>query len=450
MTAKPAITWVNHASYILKYESFSLITDPWLFGSAFNKGWDLYAPTTFQVQDFAAISHIWFSHEHPDHFSPPVLSAIPKDIREQITILFQKTKDGRIINHCANLGFNILELEDGKPYRIQDNIKLICKNHGVEDSFLFVDIEGTKILNLNDCVFLETREELRSIKNELGSVDCLLYQFGYAEKIGNSEDVNMRRSEAKKWLNELVYQSNFFEAKYIIPFASYKYFSHSENAYMNDCAGTPAMVLEVFKEQKPKAQPIILFPGDVWALGELWDNTSPVERYTKCWLSKQIIHSTVSSVSLEAIFDAGKKYCKQIRSNSNPVLLKLLTLLPGPASLSPIIFYVQDLNTCLSLNIYEGLKIVSTNKEQSDISIGSDSLYFFLGNSYGANTLIVNARYRYKSLVSNQKIHNFAHIGLMIGSKQRLDFAYISTHFRKIVLTLFNRLHLRFGKVFDA
>ena len=39
------IRWVNHASYVLTARDVHLITDPWLFGSAFNNGWDLISET---------------------------------------------------------------------------------------------------------------------------------------------------------------------------------------------------------------------------------------------------------------------------------------------------------------------------------------------------------------------------------------------------------------------
>ncbi|NWJ20499.1 hypothetical protein HX860_05470 [Marine Group I thaumarchaeote] len=54
----PIITFVNHASVIFSYKEISLITDPWLFGSAFNNGWELIAKTKMQIQDFEKISHI--------------------------------------------------------------------------------------------------------------------------------------------------------------------------------------------------------------------------------------------------------------------------------------------------------------------------------------------------------------------------------------------------------
>src|SRR5205823_15052942 len=100
-TATPLrIRWVNHASYVPTARDVRLITDPWLFGSAFNNGWDLISEAKFSLDDFREITHIWFSHEHPDHFAPPVLKAIDPAVRANITVLFQETKDHKVLDFC--------------------------------------------------------------------------------------------------------------------------------------------------------------------------------------------------------------------------------------------------------------------------------------------------------------------------------------------------------------
>ena len=80
------VTFVNHASVIFSHKDIRLITDPWIFGSAFNNGWILLSESKFKIEDFENITHIWFSHEHPDHFHTAVLNKIPEDLRKKITI----------------------------------------------------------------------------------------------------------------------------------------------------------------------------------------------------------------------------------------------------------------------------------------------------------------------------------------------------------------------------
>src|SRR5687767_12875608 len=91
------IEWINHASYVLSDGKVTLITDPWLEGSAFNNAWALLAPSSFPYERFAEVTHMWVSHEHPDHFAPPVLKRIPPQTRSAITFLYRTTRDHRVV-----------------------------------------------------------------------------------------------------------------------------------------------------------------------------------------------------------------------------------------------------------------------------------------------------------------------------------------------------------------
>ena len=145
---KPLITFVNHASVIFSYGDVNLITDPWISGPAFNNSWELISKSKMQIKDFENISHIWFSHEHPDHFSPKILESIPEVIRKRITVLFQDTLDHRVSEKCKQLGFNVIELKHGKTYELAKNFKIICRPYLLYDSWLFLEIEDFKTEDL--------------------------------------------------------------------------------------------------------------------------------------------------------------------------------------------------------------------------------------------------------------------------------------------------------------
>ena len=71
------IRFLNHASFILEYKNFKILTDPYLYGDAFNEGWRLIKE--FDHQKYLSnLTHIYFSHEHPDHFSVPFLKVFLK------------------------------------------------------------------------------------------------------------------------------------------------------------------------------------------------------------------------------------------------------------------------------------------------------------------------------------------------------------------------------------
>ena len=94
-----------------------IIQDPWLFGTAFNDGWSLLCDYGFDPERFADIDYIWISHEHPDHFSPAVLRSVPEAVRRDITVLFQQTKDRKILDFCTEIGYKTRELPHMEPDR---------------------------------------------------------------------------------------------------------------------------------------------------------------------------------------------------------------------------------------------------------------------------------------------------------------------------------------------
>ncbi|MGH7895652.1 MAG: MBL fold metallo-hydrolase, partial [Candidatus Binatia bacterium] len=177
---------MNHSSYVVDSGGVRLICDPWLEGTAFNNGWALLSKTVFQYDDFRGITHLWFSHEHPDHFSPPNLRKIPAEHRRNITVLFQATTDRRVVDFCAKLGFkDVRELARDQWYEIAPSVKLLCHPcGGFEDSWLCIRTPEATLLNLNDCWIVD-REPLLAIARLVGQVDVLTTQFSVSAWDGN-------------------------------------------------------------------------------------------------------------------------------------------------------------------------------------------------------------------------------------------------------------------------
>ena len=161
------VTFVNHASVIFSHKDIRLITDPWIFGSAFNNGWILLSESKFKIEDFENITHIWFSHEHPDHFHIAVLNKIPEDLRKKITILFQDTLDHRVAKKCMQLKFKtIIEMKPNEFIKLNDDFKIKCVPNGTYDSWFYAEIGDNKILNINDCM-VDSISQAKIIKKNI-------------------------------------------------------------------------------------------------------------------------------------------------------------------------------------------------------------------------------------------------------------------------------------------
>ena len=90
---------INHASILVNDGGISLLSDPWYQGEAFHKGWNLIHELTDEeiINLLDQVTHIWISHEHPDHFSIMFFKKFGDKIKDRnIQIIFQKTNDKRV------------------------------------------------------------------------------------------------------------------------------------------------------------------------------------------------------------------------------------------------------------------------------------------------------------------------------------------------------------------
>ena len=389
LLVSPEITFVNHASVIFSYKKIRLITDPWIFGSAFNNSWELISESKMCVEDFKKISHIWFSHEHPDHFNLTVLNSIPKEIREEITVLFQDTLDHRVAKKCRQLGFSVIEMKHNKFYKLDDDFQIKCRPYLLYDSLLYLQIGNKKILNLNDCG-VDSIRQAEYIQKITGNVDLLLTQFGYAAHIGDPEDIQLRKETSKEKLMRIKIQSQIFNAKYVIPFASFVWFSHEDNFYMNDEVNKIKNVEEFIKNQT-KSIPIIIYPGDKWNLGEENNNNPAIELYENDFAIQHVPHKDSPKIPFEELQLDSNNYITNIRNRNNWTLIKLAHSI---SFLKSAKIYLKDLELSVTFDLINGLNESNFSKNNADIIMDSDSLAFAFKFDYGADTLLANARFR--------------------------------------------------------
>ena len=93
------IQFINHASILIGNDEKAILSDPWYSGSAFDDGWSLlYENEKNEIlKILSKTSHIWISHEHPDHFSIKFFNDYYEFIKDKI-FLFQETNDKRVVN----------------------------------------------------------------------------------------------------------------------------------------------------------------------------------------------------------------------------------------------------------------------------------------------------------------------------------------------------------------
>ena len=421
-----SVEFVNHASFIIESNGLRIINDPWLFGTAFNQGWGLLCDYPFDLERFREMDYIWISHEHPDHFSPHVLNSIPEDIRRGITVMFQETKDRKIIDFCASIGFQTRELSHLEPVRLADNAQIICGTVPFYDSWILYDLDGTRVLNINDCV-VDGEARAEHIKKATGRVDVLFTQFSYAGWNGNAADTAMRRQTAAAKLKAMRAQIEVFEPEWTVPFASFAYFSHQENRHSNDGINKPIDAINAIDAIAFKA--VLMYPGDRWNVGDDWTNGPALRRYEKDYEIAAKEFETSKGVSESELIESARAYTERIHSRNNRFLLKCLRLSPFIGVLRPIDILVHDLECTYNFSLERGL-VKHVSDSSYHIKMHSSSLDYLFRFEWGLDTLTINGRFEtnvqgFRKMKKTFAIGPINNTGRRIGLRLLFDVAFL-------------------------
>jgi hypothetical protein len=381
------IRFINHASFEVRHEGVSLVCDPWLSGSAFANGWRLIAESPSDgLSDF---DYIWFSHEHPDHFSVPFLKSIPAEKRAGITILYQQTNDRRVVSFCEKLGYRTLELADAVPVRLRGGIRITCGQIPFYDSWARIEAGDRIILNTNDCI-LESPERLSAIRRHVDRCDILFTQFSYANWQGRQDAPEARRELAVEKLRRIKIQCEAFSPQFVVPFASFVYFSHAENAYMNSDINTPEAAIR-FIERECSASPVLLIPGERWDGRTARSNEDAILYWNRRY--REAIGAAGDpagpSVDLETLTSKASAMMKRVGDRNNFFLVRALQRI---GLIVPVDFELTDLGVTVSFDWLNGLR-ASDRDDEDRVRLHSESLAFIFDNDFGVDTVNVNARF---------------------------------------------------------
>jgi UDP-MurNAc hydroxylase len=413
------ITFVNHASFIIEHNGISVISDPWLEGRVFNNGWDLVSKTRMPFEAFRDIDYIWFSHEHPDHFSPPNLKKIPADVKKDITVLFQNTIDGRVADYCRKVGFKALtELEPGKTYPLGPDFEIMCEGFTEGDSWICYKAGGLTILTTNDCGILE-EADARIIKEKIGGkVDILMTQFSYAYWAGGKDEVEFRQSVADNKLQLLKLQCDVFEPTVVIPIASFIYFCHQENFYLNDRVNTAART-EKFIRDNTKATPVVLYNGDEYTFGQEWNSDRAIAQYRQDFESIELSPERLAQnnpVPFETLKASADAFVDNLNKTNNLIVKSIL---------KDTKIHLWDYDKTYSFSRKGSLEEKQYAPEECDVALSSESFAYCLKFPYGLDTTQINGRMQKPKGGHYQRFYNFFRIDQQKSRGQEMTVGYL-------------------------
>ena len=398
-----SIQFINHASVKIVTPQARITSDPWYSGPAFNNGWDLIRSDPDMIATASDASHVWLSHEHPDHFSIAFFKESPN---RSLRVLFQKTPDGRVAGYLRSQGFAVDELPEGRDHAVAPGETIRIGRAGFYDSWSLVRAGGKVILNLNDCE-VNTGHELKRLASQIGPIDVLLTQFSYAAWKGGRANKALRQLAARDKLATVRRQIEHLRPKFVIPFASFVYFSHVENSYLNDSINDIPAVLDAVAATG--CTPVIMKPGDTWAVGEDWDNGPAIAYWREAYAAIPALPLRAPSVPvpLPELTAHAQAYRERIFSNNSRWLIRLASLVPAVGAFQPLTIRLTDLKQTLRFSFFDGLA-EAPHGASADVEMSSESLDFVFRNDFGYDTLTVNGRFEASSLGFARMTKNFA------------------------------------------
>ncbi len=422
------IEWINHASFIIETDDIALVCDPWIKGRVFNNSWSQIAPSVFSYEDFSRITHIWFSHEHPDHFFPPNIKSIPEHLRTNITVLYQKTKDKKVIDFCQKLGFKTLELIPLDEVRLSENVTLInSKVSNDSDSWLYLKSSTGTLLNLNDCVFSGSKE-LNQIHALIGDVDVLFTQFSYANWVGNVSDEVSKNKHALEKTEEIKRNITVFNPRYTVPFASYVWFCAEENFHMNFNVNTIDDITKFISNQG--SIPVVMYPGDIWNLGLPIDNQIAINKYLvnfKEHITKKDL-TQFENVQFEVLHSSAESYRERHLKVNNKQKLK---------SYEPFVAYLTDWKKSISFSYRNGLVLLQDSSEEgADISFPSQNLKYCFDHDWGWSTIMVAGTFQKPIRGNFRRVEEYQWISTLNNTGKRMP-----GFFTRLINYLRNMIH---------
>jgi hypothetical protein len=283
-------------------------------------------------------------------------------------------------------------------------------------------------VNLNDCD-VTTQNKAKEIFSKTGEVDVLLTQFSYAAWKGGVANKKWRVEAALEKLQTVGLQISIFKPKFAIPLASFVYFSNQENSYLNDSINKPKDVVERLKDSISHI--IILKPNGIFSGNyEADSNTRAIEfwsqKYAEIEHKKLNVYDTVNE---ELICESFKRYCDRIAIKNNMTFIAMIRSISPIPIFNAVVVKVLDLSITLKFD-YVAKKIEQT-AEVPMICLQSESLNYLFNNSFGFDTLTVNACFEegrpggFVAATKSLAIENLNNLGIYVRPSLIFNFSII-------------------------
>lgn len=217
------VTFLAHASVEIRMGDSTFITDPWLMGPAFTRGWWLARqPPSDAWSRLERAEWVYISHSHSDHLNVPTLTELATR-NPNVNFIVPPFADCQA--KLKSLGFrNVYVSEFGKWTLINRSGRVMLLKDGKSrnDSGMILDFKGFRILSTVDCSDLNggqlpTDVDMLMMSYSGGAVD---YPVCWGDMYSEPEIDRRIRRDRRQIVNRIVNTVNQTNARLFVPFAS--------------------------------------------------------------------------------------------------------------------------------------------------------------------------------------------------------------------------------------
>lgn len=366
------INFINHSCIKVENDRHCVLFDPWFFGKVFNNSWSLMNELGEEFIDFKKLTHIFITHEHPDHLSWPTLKKIRSQTDQKIWVLMGKRENDNVKDAITKMGFSFMYVPEDYRVKISDNFFLTNYNAG-HDSGQLLEIDEKKIFNQNDCQFSD--QKINYIKSKHGHLNALLYQFGLAGYYGNRDSHDLLSAAQDTHINLIKKYASVLKPDFYVPYASHIKFCKKYNSFLNNWQ----VSMQMLEERLSDLETQFLYYGDEMKFQKdeyIARNKDNLRKWAS-EAAKQVEVSDPKTYTESQIVDECEKFSSKYESNpSTPAMVRLN-------------FF--DLNNTLECNFQEK-KFQFVPKNFNSIGIlPSEEFISFLKFPWGADTLNITS-----------------------------------------------------------
>lgn len=221
----------THACGVITIGEKTIVTDPWLIGPAFIRGWWLrHKPPKNWLQRLISTDYIYISHHHSDHLNHHTLKVLRDAISEtdtrEPTFLIPDFKSKSVEQPLRSLGFNNFLIQPFLKWNdLSPNSRFMLLPDGSErrDSALLVDFKGHLLLNTVDCPNPASLELPKEVDVWLGSFagGATDHPICWTEQYGRSKVRKMLKGYKKIGEQGIQRIATACKPKIAVPFAGY-------------------------------------------------------------------------------------------------------------------------------------------------------------------------------------------------------------------------------------